>query len=160
MKFEKDLLVQKSTTKTILGSLHFVLIILWIGSKFYIEEEFNDFDIPYMIALFLLGSLFILEGRGIPFAKLFGKAFILIDEERISVKRGVFNKEQIIFWNEIKQIEYKPNYFLFTKNDDSQLPFKLRHLAFRFNREILDFIKVIGKSKGLDVKRMIEFKKK
>jgi len=160
MKFEKDLLVQKSTTKTIIGILHFVLIILWIGSKFYIEEGFNDFDLLYLIGLFLLGALFILEGRGIPFAKIFGKAFILIDEERISVKRGVFNKEQIIFWDEIKQIEYKPNYFLFTKHDDSQMPFKLRHLAFRFNREILDFIKVIGKNKGLSVKRMIEFKKK
>jgi len=159
MKFEKDLLVQKSVTKTIIGILALVLILIWMGIKIYIEEGFETFDRIYFAVLFLLGILFILEGRGIPFAKIFGKAFIIIDEERISMKRGVFQKEQTIYWNEIKQIEYKPNYFLFTKQNDSLFPFKLRQLAFRFNREILDLIKVISKEKGLEVERLNEFRK-
>jgi hypothetical protein len=160
MKFEKDLLVQKSTAKTIVGVLHFVLIALSISSKIYIEQGFETFDIIYLVVIFLLGSLFILEGTGIPFAKIFGKAFILIDEKQISIKKGVFNKEQTIFWDEIKAIEFKPNYFLFTKHDDSLFPFKLRHLTIRFNKEILDFIKVIGKHKGLEIERMNDFRNK
>jgi len=160
MKFEKDLLVQKSKAKTIIGILDIVLIALWISTKFYIEENFDVFDMVYSVALFLLGVLFIIEGRGIPLAKFFGKAFILIDEDQISMKKGVFSKEQTIFWDEIKAIEYKANYFLFTKHDDSLFPFKLRNLAYRFNREILDFIKVIGKHKGLKVERMNDFKDK
>ncbi|MDE5424234.1 hypothetical protein L3073_18635 [Ancylomarina sp. DW003] len=160
MKFEKNLLVQKSVAKTIIGALALVLIVLWIGIKTYIDEAFEIFDWLYFTGLFLIGILFILEGRGIPFAKIFGTAFIHIDEERISMKRGVFHEEQSILWEEIKQIEYKPNYFLFTKHDGSLFPFKLRHLAFRFNREILDFIKVIGKEKGLDVERMNDFRDK
>ncbi|MFT5748790.1 MAG: hypothetical protein ACI93S_000037 [Ancylomarina sp.] len=160
MKFQKDLLVQKSTAKTIIGILDLLLIVLWISSKFYIAESFATFDIVYLISLFLLGILFIIEGRGIPIAGIFGKAFILIDEEQISMKKSVFSKEQTIRWEEIKAIEYKPNYFLFTKNDDSLFPFKLRQLAFRFNREILDFIKVIGKHKGIEVERMNDFRDK
>ncbi|WP_372644363.1 hypothetical protein [Ancylomarina sp.] len=158
MKFEKDLLVQKSTVKTILGGLDIVLIFLWISSKIYIEQSFNTFDLIYLIILFLLGALFILEGRGIPFAKVFGKAFILIDEEQISIKKSVFREAQTIFWDEIKTIEYKTNHFLFTKNDDSLFPFKLRNI--RFNKEILDFIKVIGKHKGLEIERMNDFRNK
>ena len=160
MKFEKDLLVQKSTAKTIIGILNILLIALWVSTKFYIKESFDTFDIVYLIGLFLLGILFIIEGKGIPIAGTFGKAFILIDEEQISMKKGVFSKEQTILWEEIKTIEYKPNYFLFTKHDDSLFPFKLRHLAFRFNREILDFIKVIGKHKGIEVERMNDFRDK
>ncbi len=160
MKFEKDLLVQKSTAKTIIGILDIVLIALWISTKIYIEEGFDAFDMVYLIVLFPLGILFIIEGRGIPLARIFGKAFILIDEEQISIKKGVFSKEQTIFWDEIKSIEYKQNFFLFTKHDDSLFPFKLRQLAFRFNREILDFIKVIGKHKGLEVERMNDFRDK
>ena len=158
MKFEKDLLVQKSNVKTILGVLDILLITLWISTKIYIEEGFNTFDMIYLISLFLLGILFIIEGRGIPLAGIFGKAFILIDEEQISIKKGVFSKEQTILWDDIKAIEYKPNYFLFTKLDDSLFPFKLRSLAFKFNREILDFIKVIGKHKGLEIERMNDFR--
>lgn len=160
MKFEKNLLVQTSTTKTILGVLHFVIIALWIGSKIFIKETFDTFDFIYLIALFLIASLFIIEGIGVPLAKIFGKAFILIDEDQISMKIGVFSKEQTIFWDEIKAIEYKPNYFLFTKQDDSLFPFKLRNLTTRFNREILDYIKVIGKNKGLEVERMNNFRDK
>lgn len=160
MKFEKDLLVLKSNAKTIAGILDILIVALWVGSKFYIKESLTTFDIVYLIFLFLLGVLFITEGRGIPLARIFGKAFILIDEEQISMKKGVFSKEQTILWDDIKTIEYKPNYFLFTKHDDTLLPFKLRHLAFRFNREVLDFIKVIGKHKGIEVERMNDFRKK
>ncbi len=63
-------------------------------------------------------------------------------------------------WGEIKAIEYNPNYFLFTKKDDSLFPLKLRNLAFKFNREVLDFIKVIGKHKGLEIERMNDFRDK
>ncbi len=160
MKFEKDLLVEKSTAKTIIGILDIILLALWISIKFYIDESFEIFDIVYLITLFLLGIFFIIEGRGIPLAGIFGKAFILIDEEQISMKKSVFSKEKTILWEEIKAIEYKANYFLFTKNDDSLFPLKLRQLAFRFNREILDFIKVIGKQKGLEVERMNDFRDK
>lgn len=160
MKFEKDLLVQKSVTKTIVGILTLVLIALWISTKLYTEQGFDTFDFIYFVALFLCGTLLIFEGRGIPLAKIFGKAFVLIDEDKISMKKSIFSKEETIYWDEIKTIEYKANYFLFTKHDDTLCPIKLRSLAYRFNREILDFIKVIGKHKGLEVERMNDFRKK
>ena len=160
MKFEKNLLVQKSTPKTIIGLLGIILIVIWIGSKFYMEESFATFDIVYLIILFLLGVIFIFEGRGIRLASLFGKAFILIDEERISLKKSIFSKAQTILWDEIKSIEYKPNYFLFTKLDDSLFPLKLKQQAYRFNREVLYFIKVIGKHKEIEVERMNDFRNK
>jgi len=160
MKFERNLLVQKSTAQTILGFLGIILIILWVSSKLYIGESFTTFDIVYLVFLFLLGVIFITEGRGIPMAALFGKAFIVIDEEHISLKKSVYSKEQTILWDDIKSIEYKPNHFLFIKQDDSLYPIKLRHLAYRFNREVLDFIKVIGEQKGLKVERMNDFRDK
>ncbi len=160
MKFEKDLLIQKSTTKAILGALDILVITLWILIKISIKEPFEIFDWTYLLILLSLGVLFILEGLGVPFAKIFGKAFILIDHEQISLKKSVLSKEQTILWSDIKTIEYRPNVFHFTKIDGTKEIVKLRSLAFQFNREILDFVKVIGKHKGLIITRLNEFKNK
>ncbi|MRT91817.1 hypothetical protein [Ancylomarina sp. 16SWW S1-10-2] len=160
MKFEKNLLDQKSSAKTIIGLLGIILIVIWVSSKFYIEESFETFDFVNLILLFLLAMVFIFEGRGIRLASIIGKAFILIDEEQISLKKSVFSKKQTILWEDIKSIEYKPNYFLFTKQDDSLFPLKLKQQAYRFNREVLDFIKIIGKHKNIEVERMNDFRKK
>lgn len=156
MKLEKDLLVQKSTTKTVLGFLILLLITLWITTKIYTNVALETFDWIYLCSLVALSILFIFEGIGIPFAKIFGKAFILIDEERICMKKGVCNKEQNILWREIKQIEYKPNQFVFTKQDNSVFPLRLRDINYNFNKEILECIKTIGKEKGLKIKRLKE----
>jgi len=156
MKLEKDLLVQKSRSKAVLGLLNLSLITAWVINRIYVGAALETFDLIYLSSLFLLGSLFILEGLGIPAAKCFGKAFILIDEERISLKKGIWNKEQTILWNEIERIEYKPNKFVFTKKDNILFPLKLRDLNYRFNREILECIKMIGHEKGLKVERLKE----
>ncbi len=161
MKFEKDLLTQKSLAKTVIGILCFTLIILWISIIFYYtKKHFDVFDITYLLALFLIGALFYLEGKGIPVARIIGKAFVLIDEEQITMKRSVFYKKETILWEEIKRIEYRPNYFLFTKKDDSLFPLRLKPLTFKINKEILKSIKIVSKSKGLNIERMNDFKRK
>lgn len=57
--------------------------------------------------LFLVNAiLHILQGMNYRIESLFGKAFVSIDEEKIGVKKKVFDKLQTIEWNNIKSINH------------------------------------------------------
>lgn len=118
MEIYKDLLkIEKSKARTIHGFVALIISISWIAIKIVFNENTNTFDTIFGIsaALFfaLTGIVNITEGFGISSSRLFGKAFILINNEKISIKSSVFVKEKTIHWNKIKTINYRVNHFLF-----------------------------------------------
>jgi len=142
-----------------LGLSLFSLIILWILSKYYTDQELMTFDWLYLSCLLVLCIFYFLEGRGIPITRFMGKAFVLIDDEQISLKKRVWYKEQTLFWNEIERIEYEPHKFVFTMTDKSLIPITLGNMNYRFSTEIKEFIMVLGKKKGFQIERLNKFKK-
>lgn len=70
-------------------------------------------------------------------ARLFGKAFVLIDSERISIKLGIIDKEQNVYWKDIKSIDYKLNKFRVENIDNTNKTLDLSKLDYVLKNEII-----------------------
>jgi hypothetical protein len=70
------------------------------------------FDRICYALLFLIGIVFTVGGFGLSITKLFRKAFIIIDHERISIKAKASFKEQKVLWDDIKSINYNLSGYL------------------------------------------------
>jgi hypothetical protein len=86
---------------------------------------------------------------GYSFEKFFGSAYIHIDDQHIGIKRRIRTKEQSIFWNKIKSMEYKANWFHITQTDGSTSKFSLSDLEFKVLIEARDAIRLMAAEKGI-----------
>lgn len=152
MKIQKDFYqIKKSKFRIIFGILFliFTVFILIIES---IESEYIR---PYdwlLLAIFALSGLtHIIEGLGYSLAKLFGSAFLLIDEDVINIKKGVFSKEKRLSWSEIKSISYKANNFLFVAADNTMLTLNVSTYEYVFVQQIKEAVNVLATKKGIPI---------
>lgn len=153
MEFNRDLLIiqKKSVFRIIIGILFFVISIAWI-----VDNEVNGQVISLLDGLLfgiivMNGFVHSIEGFGFSLARLFGKAYIQIDSDRIVVKTGVLTKEQSVYWQDIKSISYKPIRYKVVKTDDTSMVFNLSKLDYSLIKEIKSAIVEIADEKGLEV---------
>jgi len=97
------------------------------------------------------GVLNLTQGLGYQLESFFGKAYILIDSETISLKSGVFEEKQFVNWNEIKSIDYnsikaKLN---IKKTDNSTAIIDVSKFDYIFLQEIKKTISYIAKEKNI-----------
>jgi len=153
MELKRDLLIisKKSVYRIILGIGFFISAAGWVFSKHIDNEVVEIFDWLFFGAMALNGILHLVEGFGYSFSKLFGKAFISIDNDEIRIKNGIFDKEQGILWKDIKSINYKPNIFQIRKKDETFVALKLQDLDYSFIREIKESIRVIAHEKNVPI---------
>jgi predicted permease len=151
MELNKDLLKKekKSVFRIILGILFFVFSIGWIVDRIINNQIIRPFDWFYFGIFALNGIVNSIEGFGFSLAKLFGKAFILIDMERIAIKTGVFDKEQNVFWNDMESIESKLNRFQVLKTDGTAHTIDFSKLDYALVQSIKATISGIANEKGL-----------
>jgi len=153
MELKRDLLVieKKSITRIVFGILFFAISIVWIIDKKVTGQIISSFDWLLFVIFLLNGIVHTVEGFGFSLARLFGKAFILIDNEKIGIKKEVLSKEQNISWTDIKAISYKPIRFKVVKNDNTSFTFNLSKLDYSLIKEIKSTINEIAKEKGLHI---------
>lgn len=151
MELKRDLLViqKKSVFRIIMGILFFIISITWIVDLVISGKNNRPFDWIFFLIFVLNGLVHSIEGFGFSFTRLFGKAFILIDNERIAIKTGVLTREQSISWMDIKSISYKPIRFKVTRQDDTLLAFNLSKLDYSLVKDIKNSINEIANEKGL-----------
>ncbi len=151
MELKKDLLKKekKSIFRIILGILFFVISILWITDRIIDNLTIRPFDWLYTGIFALNGVVHTIEGFGFSIARLFGKAFIMIDNERISIKRGITEKEQKIYWKSIKTIDYKLNKFRVQNMDNTSMTLDLSKFDYSLKNEIRGIIDCIAKDKNI-----------
>ncbi len=152
MEFYKDFLrIEKSKFKIILGILGILISIIWVIIKCRQNENLTLFDWIYIVFLGLSGVLNIIEGSGVLSSRLFGRAFIFINNDKISIKKSPFSKTDIIYWNEIGAINYKVNCFIFTSKNNFSMNLKLSKLDYSSIRKIKDMISEIAIKKNIDI---------
>ena len=150
MEYKKDLLKrERSRTSLLLGYALYAFAILWVIVRWRTHESITPTDWLFIILMFLNGVSQTIYGLGYPMERLFGKAFIEIDDEAIKIKPGVFDKEQQIDWNSISSIAYKPANFILTKKDGTSLTLPLSSLEYSVIQEIKDAIAATAKSKDI-----------
>ena len=151
MELKKDLLKKdgKSTFKIILGILFFVISIVWITERIMDNLIIRPFDWLYTGIFALNGVVHTIEGFGFSIASLFGKAFVLIDNKHISIKPGIINKEQSIYWDSIKSIDYKLNKYHIQNTDSTSMTVDLTKFDYALKNEIKETIYCIAKEKNI-----------
>ena len=151
MEFKKDLLKKerKSVFRVILGILFFVISIIWIAVRINDNQIIRPFDWLYTGIFALNGIVHTIEGFGFSIASLFGKAFVLIDSERISIKPGIIDKEQNVYWKDVKTIDYKLNKFRFENIDNTNKTLDLSKLDYELKNKIKENIAGIAKDKNV-----------
>ena len=95
---------------------------------------------------FLFGLIWLFIG-------FFGKAYILINSEIISLKTSVFDKKQFVNWNEIKSVNYNPinTEFKIEKTDGATQVINISNFDYALLLEIKKTVSCIAKEKNIQI---------
>jgi len=123
MELKLDLPIEpkKSLFRVVIGIFFFLIAIF----RIIVEKNLKPFDWFYSGIFALAGIVHFVEGLGFPFERLFGKAYVLINTEFISLKASVFDKKQFVNWNEIQSINCRINNLIINKTDNTILNINL-----------------------------------
>jgi len=153
MDLKIDLLKKpkKSLIRVILGIFMFLFAISWIVIRVTENRSITPFDWIYAGVFSLNGVVQFIEGLGYSFERFFGKTYISINLERISLKTSVFEKKQNINWGEIKSIDYKLNKFEIKKTNNANMILSISQFDYIAINEIKKTINDIAKEKNIQV---------
>jgi hypothetical protein len=76
-----------------------------------------------------------------------GKPLYLINNDLISIKTGIFDREKKVSWKDIIAIDYKLNKIQIIKMDDTYLTLDLSKLDYSLKNDIKVTIESIAKEK-------------
>ena len=151
MEIRKNLLrnEKKSYVSFAVGIVFFIISIIWIVLKIRDGQKISLFDWFYFGIFALNGISHSMFGFGFRVEELFGKAFILINKEKISMKAKALEKEQTVLWSEIQSINYNFNKLNVHKTDNTTLTFNLSEIDYAFKNEIKEFVKSVANEKQI-----------
>ena len=151
MNYSKNLLKKrkKSTFVFILGILLLLFALTWIPVRLIENEQISGFDIIYVIIFLLNGIVQILAGRGISPEKIFGEAYINIDEKMISIKPNAVKKGNSIQWKDISFLNYNLGKFSFTLKNQQIQEVSVHNLEYSVIQDIKKSIASIAKKKEI-----------
>jgi len=105
MNYTKDLQqIRKKKLLVVLGCAMIMLSIWYIPVKWMNKEPISIFDWGFMVVFLLNGTIQLLHGLGINEERLFGKAYITINDTGLRIKTAALAKEQSVNWNEVSSI--------------------------------------------------------
>jgi len=81
-----------------------ILAVLYIPVKWIEEDSVSIFDWGFMVVFLLNGTIQLLHGLGINEERLFGKAYITINDTGLRIKTAALAKEQSVDWNDVSSI--------------------------------------------------------
>ena len=155
MELKIDLLKRdsKSFFRIAFGVIMFLLACAWIANRVIHKELIRSFDWIYFGFFSLSGVFHFIEGLGYSAERLFGKAYILINTEFILVKTGIFTKEQTIYWDNIKSINYNriSENLKIEKTDNANVIIDFYKFGQYFNGEIKEAIGCIAKERNIQL---------
>jgi uncharacterized membrane protein len=152
MEYVQDFLKKKKSKYGIAFSvLFFIIAFSSIPIKLAENNSLSTFDWIYFIVFFFNGTYWLIFGLGYQVERLFGKAYVRIDNEKIAIKTGIIEKLQEIKWDEIMSINYKSSCFEIKRNNGTDYSIRLSSLEYSTIQEIKNVIKSISKNKNIEV---------
>ncbi|KXK36353.1 MAG: hypothetical protein J5I52_03445 [Saprospiraceae bacterium] len=82
-------------------------------------------------------------------AKLFGKAFIDINENAISMKPSILTKEQKVVWSNVESLRYDNNRLKFLLKNGKPSTIDLSKLEYKIKNDIKDAVRTIANKKNI-----------
>ena len=105
MNYTKDLQqIRKKKLFVVLGCTLIVLSIWYIPIKWIGKEPVSILDWCVAAVFLLNGTVQLLHGLGINEERLFGKAYITINDTGLRIKTAALANEQLVDWNDVSSI--------------------------------------------------------
>lgn len=151
MELKIDLLYteKKSIFRIILGIAILVVSVGWIIARSKDYQHLNFLDWLFAGFMILNGISHTLGGSGYAINRLFGKAFVEIDENIILIKPTLFDKTQEVAWRDIASMEYMANKYRITLTDGKIVILHLSKLEYLLKKNIKEAIGAIAAAKGI-----------
>ena len=139
----------RSVARRVTGILTIIIAVIWLITIFFLKEKERTVNILFSVYFIIYGATFVISGSGISISKWFGEAYIRIDPERISIKKGVFSKEWSLRWSEVEHIDFSVIRILFTLRDSTTKELNYDLLEWEHIRAIKGAIRDIAAEKGI-----------
>jgi hypothetical protein len=154
MELKRDLFRngKKSVFRIVLGILFLLISVAWFVIRIIDNQRVSFFDWFYASIMFVNGLVHATEGFGFSFLNLTGTTFIHITTDKIQLKKGVFLKEQIILWSDIKRIDYKLIQYLIVLKNEKTETLNISKLEYSLVKEIKETISLIAKEKDIEIR--------
>ena len=146
-----ELFIDLNKTKKSNSKFYFGIIVILFTIISFIYGIFaaNWFLIGYSIFLALTGINNLVEGRGKSANSIFGKRFIFINEDKISIKLKTLKAAQTIYWQSIVSIKYGATNIEITDKTNITILIEYSELSYKMVQQIKDSISLIGKKKNI-----------
>lgn len=152
MEYFKDLLRKKKSKYALASGIVFLSgAFLSIPMKLAENNTLSIFDWIFSTIFFWNGIYWIIIGLGFQVERIFGKAYVKIDSDKILVKTGAFEKLHEISWNEINSIYYNSGCFIIKRKNSSDYKIRLSNLKYSTIQEIKAVVDKISKSKNISI---------
>lgn len=129
--------------------MFFFIGVAYIILVYVLSDEKHAFSLMMGILFLVKAILHILQGMNYRIESLFGKAFLSIDEEKIVVKKTVFDKLQTIEWNNIKSINHYLDKYKITLNDNKIAEVNMRNHDYKVRLQIRQAISTLAQKKNI-----------
>lgn len=153
MELQIDLL-QKSKKhwfSIIWGIAVFLVTIAWFADRIIEHLKISTFDWAHQLFMVLFGAWLLGTGLGYHVRKLFGSAYIRIDDNLIAFKKCIRAKEESVSWKDIKTIKFKYNQFRINREDGSVFLIKLPYTNSIVSNEAIHAIVKTAREKGKEI---------
>ena len=134
-----------SYTAFTIGGIFFVVGVYFFLESGKDEKGFDGFDWAYLIFFAVLGLAFMMKGFGVAFRK----AFVKIDEEKISLKPDLTSKVHTIHWDDIQSIQQVTIRYIIKLKNDKTDEIILAHYTHDVADQIKEIVEQIADKKHI-----------
>jgi hypothetical protein len=151
MEFYKDLLIkpEKSIKIIIFGFAMSAFASAWLIRQYTNNDPISLFDWLFFTVFITNGLINGLKGFGYNISFIFGRAYVEVNMDNISIKASAFEPENIALWEDIENIEYKPTRFRITKKDLSEQRLCMRKLDYNTIQDMKVNVELLAKEKSI-----------
>lgn len=152
------MLLNKNIKSRNLNSLyHFLIGLFFAGMTVWVildadkkPKGIDQFDWVYIFAFGLVSVWFLIKG----ISALLSKAFMVVNEEKISVKPDESSQRETIFWKDVSHIEdVNNNYRIYMRNGTSTTIY-FSYYSSENSMELKESIKSMAEKKRIKVQKI------
>lgn len=131
----------------LIGGLIMMGATVYLG--FYSSQQ--RFTLLHLSIFFIAGLYYTILGVGINPIHVFGKAYIIVDQTRIAIKKSIWAKEQEAFWDSISEVQLNITAVRIKQANGESMEFDYQMLDSDMTHELKTRIALTAKSKNIKV---------
>ncbi|NLO72263.1 MAG: hypothetical protein GX102_15235 [Porphyromonadaceae bacterium] len=137
---------------------HLIIGLIFLGMAFWVVSEGNkkesgvdQFDWIYIAVFGMVGLYFCYKGLNY----ILRKAYIRVDDEKISVKPDESTNSETIFWRDIKMINEIESNYQIVKKDDSTYTIYFSYYTYKNADDLKQSVKETANAKGIKIEQKL-----